>query len=638
MLISLNNIEKGYGAHGVLQGVTIRLHKGDKVGLIGPNGSGKSTLVKIMAGELEPDKGSVHRARGLSCGYLPQDFDGFLSGTLRRFLEESLGCLLEMKGKLAALEQEISQCPPEAEGRLQRLLERYGELSREFQEKGGYTVEARIAAVARGLGFQEADLDQELSTFSGGEKTRAKLASLLLQQPDLLLLDEPTNFLDLAGLEWLERFLQDWPGSLLVVSHDRFFLDRVVKGIFLLEGGKIKSYPGGYSTFEALRRQERLAQEKAYREQQLLLAREEKRIRESKADARSKKQARSRRHRLEKVERVEQPRGPASFKLGLDYAGRGGDRVLALEGVSKSYGDRQLFHQLNLEVRWGDRVAVVGPNGAGKTTLLKLIIGEEQPSAGRIRLGPSVRVVYFAQEQESLDPEQTLLEAVMQASDLDLKEARNHLGRYLFRGDQVFQRVKELSGGEKSRLALACLALSRANCLLMDEPTSHLDLSAVEELEEALSRYPGTLIVVSHDRYFLSKLVNRVWEVNAGEVQSFAGTFQEYLQRREEEARQEKTEKAPERAALRRREAQQRERERQRRESGLRREQEALEESIAAAEAKIARLEQQLSRPELYGSPQELSEKGLELLQEQEKLAGLLRRWEEVSLLLEKLS
>lgn len=628
-LVNVHGIVKYYGETPVLNGAGLQLEPGEKGGVVGPNGSGKTTLLKIIAGLLEPDAGAVHIARGVTAGYLPQEPNLLTAGTLRRYLEKPLQGLIQLKKEIEKVEKEMAAVSREDEARLERLLERYGQMTAQFEESGGYQAEKRLKIIARGLGFEESDLDRELSTFSGGEKTRASLASLLLQEPDLLLLDEPTNYLDLDALNWLEKYLREWKGALLVVSHDRFFLDRVTGRIFVLQGLKVKSYNGNYSAFMIQREAEGAALERQYLKQQEMLAREERLIRESKADERSKRQARSRQKRLDRIKPVEKPGEGDKFRLTIDYAGRSGKIVFSFDEVALSYCEKEVFSGLSLEVRWGDRAALIGPNGAGKSTVLKLIAGEIKPDRGRIRLGPSVKVVYFAQEQSQLAPENTLLEEITGSSDLDLKEGRRHLAKYLFRGDDVFKKVKELSGGEKNRLALARLALDDGNCLLMDEPTSHLDLPAVEELEKSLKKFPGTLIVVSHDRYFLQHLANRVLELKDGRLSSFDGSFKAYLEYKErsEAEKENKFEEAKEVKKLRREKHRKRQEELKKKKK-LKEKLAGLEKEITGVEAEIASLEETLSDPASYGDHNRLRELGGELETAREKLACLLKTWE----------
>jgi ATP-binding cassette subfamily F protein 3 len=641
--LNIFGVSIAYGSSLVLEDVAFTLEPGEKAGLIGPNGSGKTTLLKIISGDLKPDSGSVHLARGTTVGYLPQLPQLSYAGTLWEYLEKSLRRLFHLKDEIAGLERQMAVCSKEADpDQMAALLDKYGKAVSLYEAGEGYSAENRIRAVALGLGFKPGDLDGDLRRFSGGEKTRARLGALLLQQPDLLLLDEPTNFLDLDGVEWLERYLRESNLTIITVSHDRYFLDRVAARIFSLHQCRLKSYNGNYSAYLALRESERKEAERAYFRQQALVDKEERLIRESKIDQRSKRQARSRQKRLDKLEMVERPGQDKTFNLDLDYSGRSGSRVICFDRVCKSFGNRELFTDLSFELNRGERVALIGPNGVGKSTLLKLITAEELPDSGSVRLGAAVRVTYFSQEQEQLLPERTLLEEITASSDLDLRQARHHLGVYLFRGDDVFKQVKHLSGGEKCRLALARLALSGGNLLLMDEPTSHLDLLAVEELEKTLSAYPGTLIVVSHDRFFLRSLVNRVIELGRAGYRVYNGGFQEFLEQRAD--REEGV--FPERPGVENRKALKQERinEHRRRQEQLRRVRQLrdelynLEEKIALSESAVDQLEKELSSPDCCGNYIRLVELTNDLEDKKAQLSVFLKRWEEISLDLEKIS
>ncbi|HAP31717.1 MAG TPA: hypothetical protein DCQ14_01485 [Firmicutes bacterium] len=537
ILMQLHNIHKFYGEKAVLRGISLQLGRGERAGLVGINGAGKSTLLKIITGGETADRGHLQLFREVKIGYLSQKPEFSSKAILRSFLQESMGELLALKKEIASLEGEMSAAARQEydSPRLAALIERYGKLSHLFEEKGGYDLEYRLWAVARGLGFTEGDLERSVSSFSGGEKTRAQLASLLLQQPELLLLDEPTNNLDVEAVEWLESCLNAWRGAILVVSHDRYFLDRVSTHMVLLEKGVARMYRGNYSAFQTQLHHEEKTALKVYRKQQVILEKEKAFILNATADARTKRQARSREKRLEKMAPLEGISHKQEIKIKLGFAGRSGRLAAALENVSKAYGDKQVLTGVNLELQWGDRVALVGPNGAGKTTLLRMITGEEAPTTGSLRLGPSVRLAYFDQEQRRLDRNSTPLSEIMNVSPMHEPEARNYLGRYLFHGEDVFKRIGELSGGEISRLALAKIGLVEGNFLIMDEPTNHLDIRGVEELETTLAAYPGTMLVVSHDRYFIEQIGGSIMEVRDGMVRRYQGGYPEYREMKAKE-------------------------------------------------------------------------------------------------------
>ncbi|MFO7951354.1 MAG: ABC-F family ATP-binding cassette domain-containing protein [Bacillota bacterium] len=638
-LLTISGLTKMYGSDLILDGLTMQLQPGEKAGLIGPNGSGKTTILKIIAGDLDPDGGAVHLSRGVRTGYLHQEPPPLAEGTLRGYLQDPLRHIFQMKTEITSLEEEIAEHSEKEGNPPQELLERYAEMTTRFEEEGGYQVESRLLGVVKGLGFSEADLERDLSSFSGGEKTRVRLGGLLLCDLDLLLLDEPTNFLDLAALEWLERYLRDLNCALLVVSHDRFFLDRVVSRIFALQKKEVKSYSGNYSAYQKQLEMERLSNVRERQRLERIKAREERLVREAKGDERSQRQAKSRRKHLEKMGSIEVPEKEQSFKLGFGYSGRSGRQVVIFDRVTKTFDTSPVLEELSFEIRFGDRIALVGPNGAGKTTLLKLISGNLAPTAGKIKLGPSVRVTYFSQEQEQLDPQKKLLGTITAASDFDLKQAHNHLGRYLFRGDDVFKQVKDLSGGEKNRLALARLALGSGNCLLMDEPTSHLDLPALEEVESVLKSYPGSMIIVSHDRYFLKGLVNRVFELKSDRLAIYDCSFEEYLNLKEKKRFGPTREKSGKEEEKKRRQMEHRRRqEAQKKRRRLQDEQKQLEEQISAAEQEIAGLEETLADPARYGNHDELAELGARLQEEKEGLNQKMERWEQITAELEAIT
>ncbi|MEW5920002.1 MAG: ABC-F family ATP-binding cassette domain-containing protein [Bacillota bacterium] len=653
MLLQLHNIHKAYGGNDVLRGVSLQLHRGERAGLVGINGAGKSTLLKIIIGEESADEGQLHLAREVKAGYLSQKPEYSSNATLRAFLEEGVGDLLVLKEEIASLEQEMAQTARQGDNspRLAALMERYGTLTHRFEERGGYNLDHRLRAVARGLGFGEADLERSLSTFSGGEKTRAQLASLLLQEPELLLLDEPTNNLDAEAVEWLENYLSTWRGALLVVSHDRYFLNRVATAVVLLEKGVARTYRGNYSAYQSQRGQEEATALKSYRKQQAIMEKERAFILNAAADARTKRQARSREKRLEKMAPLEGITREREIKMKLGFAGRSGKLVVALENVSKAYGQQQVFAGVDLEIHWGDRVAVVGPNGAGKTTLLRIITGEETPNTGRVRVGPAVRIAYFDQEQRQLDFNSTPLATIMKASAMQEPEARNYLGRYLFQGDDVFKKIGELSGGEISRLALAKMGLVEGNFLIMDEPTNHLDIRGVEELETTLADYPGTLLLVSHDRYFISRTAGSILEIQHGRVRLFQGSYQEYREIKDhrEIKDQEKAVSpasicpaAGEKAARYARQQQEKAKRaemlaQRRRRREIKQRLDALEEEIHQAEGRVALLEERLADPSIYDRFAEARVVMDDLQASRRLIENLYDHWEKTAALLEEL-
>lgn len=635
-LINCHNIHKSYGDHKVLAGVSMQLNPGEKLGLVGPNGSGKTTLLKIIMSEEAADEGQLFLAKGVSLGYLSQKPAVIPQATLQDHLNDARSDLFLLKKELTALEQEMALPHMEKDDHaLDSLIKKYGQIRQLFEDKGGYALERRRREVIRGLGFNEEDRNRLVAEFSGGEKTRVQLASLLLQEPDLLLLDEPTNYLDVDALEWLENYLRDWPGALLAVSHDRYFLDRVVTGILALKSGELKSYRGNYSAYNFQREIQEISVEKAYKKQQAAVKKDMDFIRTASADERTKKQARSREKRLNKLKPAAETVKEKTMNLDFGYAGRSGRIVLAFQNVSKVFEKTKLFENANFEIKWGDRVALVGPNGAGKTTLLRIVTGEERQSTGTIKIGNSVKIAYFDQEQEQLKLSGTPLETIMDASGLLESEARKHLGRYLFRGDEVFKKNADLSGGEKSRLALAKVALTEGNCLILDEPTNHLDIMGVEELEGALADYPGTLLVVSHDRYFISRMATRILEIRDGRVSLFKGTYPEYEKNKASEREKKNPASPKDEKLISRRE--QREKEKKEREKilALRREKRTLEKRLRGLEEeshkeekKAAVLEEQLADPDLYKNFDEARRISEEFQSARERIHALTEEWE----------
>ncbi|MDQ5852336.1 MAG: ATP-binding cassette domain-containing protein, partial [Chloroflexota bacterium] len=542
-ILTGHKLGKWYGAERIFDGVSFMINRGDKIALVGPNGAGKSTLLKIIAGIEDATEGSVGRARGLRAAYLAQEahFEG--GGTLLEAMEDAFSHLTAMEAELRELEHLMADTDhPEWETR----MERYGDLHARFEHAGGFHTEHVIERTLEGLGFRREHFGQRLDTFSGGQKTRAALAVTLLQDPDLLLLDEPTNHLDLRALQWLEGFLQGWPGTLVVISHDRYFLDRVTTRTWEMAFGKLDDYPGNYSKFLQLKAEKLERQQKEYEAQQEFIAKTEEFIRRFKEGQRTK-EARGREKRLNRLKSgwtgvnprsapqlVDAPRQQKALKLALEAGLRSGDLTLAIgDGLVAGYrtpnGDKPLVRTPALALQRGECVALMGPNGAGKTTLLRTITGELPPLAGRVTLGANVTVGYYSQTHEELIADNTVLEELHRLKPLEPTERiRSLLGRFLFSGDDVYKRVGDLSGGERGRVALAQLTLRAPNLLLLDEPTNHLDIAAREALEGVLQQFPGTILFVSHDRYFVDALADKLWIVEDGTVDEFEGDYSEY--------------------------------------------------------------------------------------------------------------
>jgi ATP-binding cassette subfamily F protein 3 len=538
MIIQLADLHFGYPGHEIFEGVSFQINPGDRLGLVGPNGAGKSTLMRLLAGELQPDRGQVVRTRGKTLAYMHQSQEFHGHGTLWDTLLEPFEDLLRMRAELAELEQRISESHEDS-----GLLSRYGTLQEQYDRQDGYTLEVRVRQLAADLGFSEADLERGVETLSGGERGRVELAKAVLLQPDLLLLDEPTNHLDVDAVEHLEERLSSWDAgrAFLVISHDRYFLRAVCKDIVDVEDLDLVRYAGGYEKYlvEREERHQRLLQE--YERQQEEIARTEDFIRRNIAGQKTK-QAKSRRKMLEKMEVMTRHRDEwqAAGKIGLQFQTgerRGGKEVARAEGVELGYGDGPaLVKGLDLTVYRGDRLGIIGPNGAGKSTLLKALLGQVAPRKGMIFEGHEVRVGYFDQKLSGLSEDRSLIEEIrLVRGDFNEDVARAYLARFRFTGDEGFRKVRGLSGGERNRLALAKLMLQPRNVLALDEPTNHLDIPGCEVLEEALREYDGTILVVSHDRYFLDRVVTKILHLDpaTGRVEAHAGNYTDWKGRLE---------------------------------------------------------------------------------------------------------
>ena len=530
-ILTVQEAAKRFGAETIFTGITFQINEREHIALVGANGAGKSTLLKIVAGLEEATEGELTFQTGLRVAYQAQEAT-FTAD--RSLYDEALDAFAHVRAtaaRMAEIEQEMTGAEGE---RLETLFEEYGRLSTEFETHGGYEMEHRTAAVLHGLGFPEEMFDDPVRQLSGGQKTRVALAKALLSDPDLLMLDEPTNHLDLQAIEWLEEFLRGWNRAFVVVSHDRYFLDKVTTRTLDLAFGKLEDYSGGYNRYLKLREERMARRLKEYEEQQEFIARTEEFIRKYKAGQRSK-EARGRETRLARLERLERPQEHEKLSLRMRAELRPARTVMTVKPITIGYLPRPEMGETEpdvmvrttkeLQIERGDRVALLGPNGSGKTTTLRTLVGEMPPLTGRIELGSNVKVAYYAQGHEGLDPTRTVLETLLHDKPLGEEAARTLLGRFLFSGDDVFKPVSALSGGERSRLALCRLTLERANFQILDEPTNHLDIGAREALEEVLDGYDGTMLFVSHDRYFIDRIANRVWNIEDGDIATYLGNY-----------------------------------------------------------------------------------------------------------------
>jgi ATP-binding cassette subfamily F protein 3 len=642
-LLVATQLGKAYGALDVFDGVDLRVEAGDRIGFVGSNGAGKTTLLRVLAGVEAPSGGKVHSKRGLTVGYLPQDPPPAGDSTLHEAMMRVFAQLEARGASLAELEHELAAAAMvqsssvEAEERYHELLDDYGRAQTEFELAGGYVYETRIAQVLGGLGFNEDEHTKPLAHLSGGERTRALLAQLLLQEPDLLLLDEPTNHLDLDAVEWLEEMLLRWHGAVVVVAHDRYFLDKVASRIWDMEAGRLETYRGNYTAYHQQRDARKARQLKEWEEQQEFIEQTGEFIRRNLAGQRTR-EAQGRRTRLERFlrdEAIERPITEKQIRLNLTTEIRSGDLVLATKDLLVGY-DQPLFHSPDLEVRRGDRVALIGPNGAGKTTFLRTILGMVPPLSGKIRFGASVEVGYLAQAQAGLRSEQSVLDSILEVRDLPVSQARNYLGQFLFSGEEVFRPIGTLSGGQRSRVALARLTLQGANFLLLDEPTNHLDLVSQEILEEVLRKFPGTVLLVSHDRYLVQALATHVWRVAGDELCAYKGNYEEYLrQRAAEQAVQANPEVMQSPAG--RIDGRDADRDRAREERKLRRAAEkqaeqaaAIESGIRVLEADLDRLSAELEAASLAGDVARVQALGLRYQSTDAELSQMLSAWAEL--------
>ena len=527
MLFRLSEVHKSYGTQDVLRGVSLQVNPGEHVGLVGRNGSGKTTIFRLINNEEQPDRGDVIRARGIRLGLLAQHIHFEAGSTVHESALAAFGHLQQIEHEMHELEHRMG----EAAANLDQILERYSDMQHQFEREGGFEYTAKAEAILQGLGFDRTTWTLETERLSGGQQNRMGLVRLLLAEPDVLLLDEPTNHLDVAAVEWLEEFLLDYPSAFVIISHDRYFLDRACRRIIELENGRAASYTGNYSDYLVEREERREAQQRAYDNQQQMIAKTEEFIRRNLAGQKTK-QAKSRRTLLAKLERIEAVRADqSSGDFRLKSIERAGNHVLTVDQTTIGYPDKVLAQDISFVLRRGECLGIIGPNGSGKTTFLKTILKKIAPLAGKIRWGTKVQVGYYAQQLDDLDERNEIIMELRRVASAGATagELRSFLAKFLFRGDDVYKHVRDLSGGEKGRLALAKLIYSRVNVLVLDEPTNHLDIPSREALEEALDAYEGTILTISHDRYFLDRIATQILALDGnGLAEHYDGDYTEY--------------------------------------------------------------------------------------------------------------
>lgn len=653
MLLQATDITKLYGVTTILGGISLQVLERDRIGLVGVNGAGKSTLLQILAGELTPDGGQIFKAKETRVGYLAQNSGLQSDRTIWEEMLDVFSELTETEQELRRMEQQIADpALSHDEKSYQDLLERYAQKSDWFKDHGGYEIETRIRSVLHGMGFGSFSPDTIISTLSGGQRTRLALARILLQAPDLLMLDEPTNHLDIQTLTWLEDYLRSYSGALLVVSHDRYFLDRLVTAIVEIERHQSRRYTGNYSRYIELKAAEYESQMKLYEKQQDEIARMEDFIKRNIVRASTTKRAQSRRKALEKMDVIDRPLGDlkkASFSFEAEVMS--GKDVLRVDDLAYAFepGGAPLFKDVCFNLWRGETVALIGPNGIGKSTLLKMLTGDLKPTAGTITWGTKVKIGYYDQEQSHLNPDNTVLEEVWSAfPHMEEARVRSVLGNFLFSGEDVLKKIKALSGGEKARVALSKLMLQQANVLILDEPTNHLDLYSKEVLESALLDYDGTLLFISHDRYFLNKMAERIEELHPNGAEHFLGNYDDYLAKKQELqeiAAEQNGAGAVKPAGNQDRNANasasssdksgaanyEADKQAKRQERSRLRKMEQLEQTIAELEEAISALEAELMDPEVYQNYEALQQRQSEIDKHKADLAAAYEEWESLA-------
>ena len=637
IVLSCKNISKSYGIDEILKNVTLSINEGDRVGIIGANGEGKSTLFKILSKQLSFDDGEIFIDKNKTLGYLAQHLDLDTKNTIYNEMLLVFSDLTRLEEKLLDLENKMNEPYDESKADYHnKIINDYNTSQELYSHRGGYTYKGEINKVLKGLGFSEEDFDKEISKLSGGQKTRVALCKLLLLSPDILLLDEPTNHLDLEAIEWLEEYLKSYKGTILVISHDRFFLDSVTNRTFQVINGHVNCYNASYTKFLELREKDYESQLKAYNLQQAEIKRQEAIIEKFRSFNREKsiRAAESREKALDRMEKIDAPdeeKGPAKIKFETSV--KSGYDVLHVEKLSKSFGDKHLFSNLSLDLKRGEKIALIGENGRGKTTFFNILMDKIKPDSGVKVLGTNVNIGYYDQEQSNLCEDKTIIDEVWDDfPELTTSQVRGALATFLFTGEDVFKTINKLSGGEKCRINLLKLMLSRSNLLLLDEPTNHLDILSREALEDAILSYDGTLIVISHDRYFLNKVINRIVELQEEGTTEYLGNYSYYVEKKLNPLRFEAYEElANGKTKTQLKEEKRKKREVEKEEKAKKLQIKKLEDEISKNEELLLSLQEDLCKEEIYSNPSESERVNKEIRILEEKIEDLYMKWEEVN-------
>ena len=633
MILACHNIDKSFGDRVIVKGGSFHIEEREKAALVGVNGAGKSTILKMIINEEPLDGGDVLLAKGKTIGYLAQHQELIPHGTIYEELRSAKSDIFEMEERIRSIEHELKSLAGEA---LESRLETYNRLQSEFEARNGYACESEIVGVLKGLGFTEDEFSKKTDTLSGGQKTRVALGKLLLTNPDILLLDEPTNHLDLNSISWLETYLMNYSGAVFIVSHDRFFLNRVVTKVVEIENGEIRMYMGNYRAYSEKKQQIRDARLKEYLNQQREIKHQQAVIEKLRSFNREKsiRRAESREKMLEKMTPVDKPLdAPEAMHFALEPSFVSGNDVLSVEGLSKCFGHQVLFHDVSFEIKRGEHVAIIGDNGTGKTTLLKILNQVQKADAGSFTLGAKVQIGYYDQEHHVLHDDKTIFDEISDDyPTLNNTQIRNTLAAFQFTGDEVFKEIRSLSGGEKGRVSLAKLMLSEANFLILDEPTNHLDIASKEILEEALNNYSGTVLYVSHDRYFINRTATRILELVNRTFVNYIGNYDYYLEKKDELTRAYASGPAPavvkSAAVTDTKLSWQEQKEQQAKERKRKNDLKKTEEEISRLEERNAAIDQELTLEEVYSNSVKCQELATERTENEARLEELYEMWE----------